>query len=208
MQCACIPSQDPYPTLSKTLEFIQAHQVSKDGILLKTTFFISFALRKDYVIGSNAPRDLTQFVLSGIISHITPTTVQLIEVSSCDAHYDVYTLSLKDICTLRHDSLGTYADAYICALEQLPPLCCDAQYSLMPILQQSLLHNTSTNTLITIIYGRISSLKYAPTQLKIIRNLLIVSDTSVLPFSKIQGFFVEQDCPPPNNDSPEEGRCL
>lgn len=200
---------DPY--LYETLSFIQARQLSKDGTFLPTTFFVSFSLLQNTIIGSDEERKVAFFYLEGIILSFTHDTVQIIVTSPCGQKYSLYTLLLCDIVSLRHISLEMYHQAYLTHLNtcrKITPHDTSHMELLLAFQQLIVPHHLASDKLITLIYNGIPSLKYPPSSFEIVGTLLIVNLTTIIPLHHIQGFFIQSVCPIESCHIPREGECI
>lgn len=198
MSCLCLSPSDTNFTLRQTLAFLQVHQTTKEGAPLELTLFLSTSLLKNQLAGSDTPRELAFFVLSGFITQVTDTTVELIAHTSCEKKYATFTILITDIVTLTHDALSIYCDAYLDYMSNLPSLChidYDKSFQILTRLSTTLkTYRYSTMKELSLIYNGICSEKKLPRHYRLVKNLILISAVRIIPITQLDGFFMTPVC--------------
>lgn len=191
----CLPVTDIYTTLEATFNFIKDNQIDSNGNLNKILIFLEISLLNDQGTLISDPRETAFNSIIGFISTVGDTYLKIISDSVCTNKYEEYTIAYSDISNFYSSILKEYFNDYSEMINKLPLVCeCtnNPYYNMLTALTNTINSNsTLTNKELYIIYNGLSSLPYPPSSYLIMKNLIINNQSSIIPITNVNGFFIK-----------------
>lgn len=191
----CLSVTDIYTTLKTTFNFIKDNQVDINGNLNKVLIFLEISLLNNQGTLISDPRETAFNSIIGFISVVGDTSLKVISDSVCANKYEEYTIAYSDISNFYSSILSEFFYDYSEIMNKLPLICesCNnPYYNMLTSLNDAINLNLALdNKEIYVIYNGLSSLGYSPSSYTIIKNLIIINNSSIVPITNVNGFFIK-----------------
>lgn len=187
----CLLPWDTNRTYKATFKFLQDNQVNKDGTINLTSIYLGLTSLIDLNLENYTERQTVFNFIEGKILKVLNNSVVILGSSECGNSQ--YTLAYSDMQNIQNSIFSTKSEEYACYMNKvLPPLCkCvgNKNYDLLVDIRSKLSMNEyNENILFYFIYGGIFSKGYTPSELRVVKNVVLFP-AGIVPITSILGYF-------------------
>lgn len=186
-------------SLRKTFEFIESHQLYPNGQILFTTLYLKLNLNQSQFPGNTDMRVDSSNTVTGFIGSVSSTNLSIYVVTDCEGIFTNYTVEFSKIIEVVSGSILVYFNEYLRYMEALPPLCEADEKKAKDLVEK--IHGSmaplmaAPQVLVRLIFNGVKSRAIYPSEITLVRNLVVIGEYIIIPYSFIGGYSLYLSCP-------------